>query len=88
MIRSPFIISFIVTPNLLYDDGFKEDHNLAGVINYTHESPLKTKSGKITTELLKQIFNYRLSGNFKSFSGKELFEKANQIALPEDELNV
>ncbi len=66
-------------PNLLYDDGFiKEDHNLAGVLNYPTENPRKTKAGKLTTNFLRQVFEYTLSVERSKFSTSELFDLASQ----------
>jgi len=50
--------TLIATPNLLYYDGIKEDHNLAGVVNYKTQSPYKTKAGCIMTEFMNETFSY------------------------------
>lgn len=72
--------SLIATPNLLFDDGFKEDHNLAGVINYPGEHPHKTKAGKLTTEFLSKVFNYSISTERSKFSVNDLY---NQVVQPQ-----
>lgn len=69
-----------IIPDLLYDDGIKEDHNLAGITFYSSESPYfsyKTKTGKKTTDLLKNIFSYILSTDRQKFSIDEIYNKAN-----------
>lgn len=68
--------TMIATPDLMYDDGIKEDHNLAGIINYQHENPYKTNAGILATKLMKLIFNYCLSTNRKRFSMTELYDEA------------
>jgi len=45
------------TPNLLYDDGREEDHNLAGIIDYKEHDPNKTKAGYLMTEFIQTVFN-------------------------------
>lgn len=69
--------SLISTPNLLFFDGLKEDHNLAGIIDYPEEHPHKTKAGKHTTDFMHTVFNYCLSTERKKFSTIDLF---NQVA--------
>lgn len=68
--------NLIITPNLLYFDGIKEDHNLAGVINYKNPSPYKTDAGKLTTELFIKTFLYALTTTRKKFSTKHLYNEA------------
>lgn len=67
--------SLIATPNLLFNDGTKEDHNFAGIINYKSKHPNKTKAGELTTEFLKQTISYTLSISRDKFSTTELFDK-------------
>lgn len=69
--------SLVATPNLLYYDGVKEDHNLAGVINYPAEHPYKTHAGKLTTMLMKDVFNYSLMEDRNNFSLNYLYDLAN-----------
>ena len=77
--------SLVATPNLLFNDGFKEDHNLAGVINYPGEHPYKTKAGKLTTEFLSKVFNYSLSTERNKFSVNDLYEQVVQSQQTSDE---
>ena len=69
--------SLISTPNLLFFDGLKEDHNLAGIIDYPAEHPHKTKAGRHTTNFMHIVFNYCLSTEREKFSTIDLF---NQVA--------
>ena len=69
--------SLVATPNLLYFDGIKEDHNLAGVINYPADHPYKTQAGKLTTLLMKDVFSYSLMADRKDFSLSYLYDLAN-----------
>lgn len=66
----------IATPDLMYDDGFKEDHNLAGVINYQGYNPYKTNAGILATKLMELVFCYCLSVDRKKFSMAELYREA------------
>lgn len=68
--------TMIATPDLMYNDGFKEDHNLAGIINYQHENPYKTRAGILATKLMELVLNYCLSTNRKKFSMTELYDEA------------
>ena len=63
------------TPDLLLDDGFDEDHNLAGVISY-RENPRKTNAGKITTDFISDSFKFGLSSNRNENSVDELYKQA------------
>ena len=75
-------------PNLLFDDGIKEDHNRAGVINYPMTHPHKTNAGKITTEFLNNAFAYSLYEDRNKFSIQELYKKAvNDLQQNKDEQN-
>ena len=67
--------ALISTPNLLFDDGIKEDHNFAGIINYPEKHPRKTKAGEITTKFLNQVFDYAFTTSREKFSTASLFEK-------------
>ena len=75
--------TMIATPDLMYYDGIKEDHNLAGIINYQGENPYKTKAGVLATKLMELIFNYCLSTNRKKFSMAELYDEAIDTTLYE-----
>jgi len=68
--------SLIAVPNLLFNDGYKEDHNLAGVINYYRENPKKTKAGKLTTSLLNNVLTYSVNVDRNEFSVNDLFVEA------------
>ena len=46
------------TPNLLYGDGAKEDHGMAGIIG---DSPFQTEAGKTATKFLKECMRYSFS---------------------------
>lgn len=66
--------TLISTPNLLYFDGIKEDHNLAGVRVYNSKRSPKTFAGEITTQFLKDTFEFSLNSNRSEFSTNKLFE--------------
>ena len=66
--------SLIATPNLLFYDGLKEDHNLAGVIDYPGPHPYKTEAGIHTTEFLHKVFNYCLSTERNRFSVNDIYK--------------
>lgn len=69
--------TLISTPNLLFNfEQSKEDHNLAGIIEYQKDVPYKTKAGKITTKLMKDVFSYCLQRKRDNFSVDELYESA------------
>ncbi len=67
--------AIISTPNLLYYDGQKEDHNLAGVINYGNKNINQTKAGKLTANFLCNAFDYSLSTNREEFNIQELYKQ-------------
>ena len=83
--------TLIATPNLLYFDGIKEDHNLAGVINYSHKNPYKTRAGETTTKALEYILQYSLLTERQNFSVNDLYnnlinetlDKQNEISTRE-----
>ena len=77
--------SLISTPNLLFFDGLKEDHNLAGVINYPKEHPYKTKAGIITTKFLSDVLKYSVSTERNKFSIIDLYNHVVQPSQPTDE---
>ena len=66
--------SLIATPNLLYCNERKEDHNFAGVIVYPNENPYQTEAGKLTAQFLSSAFNYSLSTNRENFNIIDLYE--------------
>ena len=66
-----------ITPDLLYNDGMTEDHNMAGVINYSKPDPYKTKAGVITTNLISNLLEYSLSHERDSDFMNNLFIKIN-----------
>ena len=68
--------SLIVTPNLLYFNGIKEDHKLAGVIHYPQENPYQTEAGKATTKLMEYIFKYCLLQDRQKFSVDDIYDYA------------
>ena len=68
--------TFVATPNLLFDDGIKEDHNLTGAINYSRKTPYQTNAGILTSLLLTFIFKYILSNKKKNVSFKEIYKQA------------
>jgi len=72
--------SLFVTPTLLYDDGTIEDHNLAGVINYSKDNPYKTKAGRKTTEFMREAFGYSLARSMNDFSVQKLSDESLQSA--------
>lgn len=71
--------SIISTPNLLYDDGVKEDHNLAGAVQYNANNPHQTKAGKLTAKFLSDVFNYCLSTKRENFNIKDLYKQTGHI---------
>ena len=77
--------SLIATPNLLFEDGTKEDHNFAGIINYPAKHPYKTRAGELTTEFLKSAVTYTLSTDREKFSTTELYQKVSSGDPPADE---
>ena len=74
--------SLVSTPNLLFYDGLKEDHNLAGVIDYPGKHPYKTDAGTQTTKFLHTVFNYCLSTKRNKFSVNDLFYQVVQSQQP------
>ena len=50
--------SLVATPNLLYADGKREDHNFAGAISYTVKNPYQTKAGKMTAKFMGKTLEY------------------------------
>jgi len=68
--------SLAIIPELLYYDGIKEDHNLAGVVHYPGENPYKTPTGKRVTRLMGNIFNYILSTNRQNLSVNDIYRQA------------
>ena len=71
----------VATPNLLFDDGVKEDHNFAGVIDYSIPHPRKTRAGNITTQFMKNVLKYSVSTPRENFSTEQLYNeiKSQQI---------
>ena len=65
--------TFIAAPNLMYDDGIKEDHNLAGAIDYQMKNPYKTQAGEATTNLMHRLFRYVFEADRKNLNTRELF---------------
>ncbi|MBR1988382.1 MAG: hypothetical protein IKA36_05030 [Clostridia bacterium] len=80
--------SIVTTPNLLYNDGNKEDHNFAGVINYKSENPNQTKAGKSTAKFLNHAFDYCLSTSREKFNINEIYNQALRIDLSDEELKL
>lgn len=68
--------TLVSVPNLLIDDEYKEDHNLAGVIDYNRNPPPKTKAGLITTDFMHLVFKYGFETDREKFSTKQLFDLA------------
>lgn len=68
--------SLIATPNLLYFDGKKEDHNFAGAVKYSFNNPYQTKAGKLTAKFLSNTFEYCLSTQHADFSINDLYNQA------------
>lgn len=68
--------SLVVVPNLMYYDGIKEDHNLAGVINYSSTNPYKTNAGELATKFMSQIFEYGVRTDRKRFSMEDVYKKS------------
>lgn len=66
----------VAIPNLLYNDGIKEDHNLAGVVDYGAHNPYKTKAGEMTTKFMKDVFTYSVFAPRSEFSIGRLFHSA------------
>lgn len=79
--------TLIITPNLLYFDGIKEDHNFAGIINYRNPSPYKTDAGKITTDIFMNALSYSITENRRKFSTKQLFNESIKIVESASEGN-
>lgn len=70
--------SLMSTPNLLYFDGRKEDHNFAGAICYNQHNPHQTKSGKLTSKFLQNVFDYCLTTEREDFNLLELYQETIQ----------
>lgn len=68
--------TIVCMPNLLYYDGIKEDHNLAGVIDYKAHNTYKTMAGEKTTEFIKLAFNYCLQTQRENFNLEEFYQIA------------
>jgi hypothetical protein len=79
--------SLVATPNLLYYDGRKEDHNFAGVINYNARNPYQTKAGRLTTKFMNITFDYCVSTKREKFDINDLYRQALRLKLSEKELN-
>lgn len=77
--------TLIATPNLLFDDGITEDHNLAGVLHYAVDKQEKTTAGRITTKFLDTVLTYSFSVPREDFSTKELYVKSVEDANLEQE---
>ena len=70
--------SIFATPNLLYNDGIKEDHNLAGVGYYPKGNPYQTKAGILTTDFLRDVLSYGVAADRKHFSIRDLYFRTTQ----------
>lgn len=79
--------TLVATPNLMYDDGIKEDHNLAGVINYSTKNLNKTEAGEVATKFMKDVFRYSMSIERKDFSVKDLYFEEIQDVMVKKEKN-
>ena len=77
----------IATPNLLYYDGQKEDHNFAGVINYSRNNPHQTLAGRLTAKFIVNALDYSLSTKREEFDIKELYNQSIKIKLIDEEKN-
>ena len=78
--------ALIATPNLLYLDGNNEDHNFAGVINYSRNNPYQTKAGKLTAKFLSQTLDYCLSTKREEFDINDLYKQAIKIKLSDADM--
>ncbi len=67
--------TFVATPNLLYDDGIKEDHNLTGAICYPRENIHQTDAGILTSNLMSFVFSHVLSHQKENVSF-EIYKQA------------
>ena len=67
--------SLIATPNLLYFDGKKEDHNFAGAVIYPAHNPHQTDAGRNTAQFLGKALNYCLTTPREKFNTLDLYEK-------------
>ena len=65
----------VATPNLLFDDGIREDHNFAGVIDYGTPHPRKTRAGNIATQFMKDVLTYCITTPRKNFSTEQLYNE-------------
>ena len=73
------------TPNLLYFDGEKEDHNFAGVVNYNSLNPNQTHAGRLTAKFMGEVLTYCLATKREDFKLDELYA---EIINANNELNV
>lgn len=46
----------VAIPNLMFYDGIKEDHGLAGIIDYHTKNPYQTEAGELATKIIKMAF--------------------------------
>lgn len=67
--------SMFATPNLLYYDGQKEDHNLAGAINYNNRNIYQTRAGKMTAKFLCDAFDYCLTSKRDELNIEDLYQQ-------------
>ena len=77
--------SLYATPNLLFNDGLAEDHNLVGVINYENRNNLQTPAGSKTSQFISRVFESALSVDRQKFSLDEIFDAEVKLLKLEDQ---
>ena len=75
--------TIVAIPNLLFDDGKQEDHNLAGVIPRHDSNSYKTHAGEITTNFMSYLLELSVFENRKKLDISNLYDEIlyfNQIS--------
>lgn len=71
--------SIFALPNLLFDDGVIEDHNLAGVTDSQKNLPYITNAGHRTIDFLSNVFEQSVLKDRQKFNLDEIFDKVSLI---------
>ena len=67
--------TLVAIPNLLFNDGKLEDHNLAGVMRYYDNHPYKTRAGEITTDLMSFLFEHSIFDDRQQLEIADLYDE-------------
>ena len=68
--------SLFSTPSLLYSDGEEEDHNFAGIVNYSTKNGYQTQAGRLTAKFISNAFEYYLAQDRENTSLNDLYRQA------------